>query len=300
MLVIGDNRNNNNTVTVEKEDEKGVYYKCEFATTLAPYAEIEKDFYVPNVKAEVMHRKEKKILEGLLLNTLRTLLGNKKVIIGLGPGRCGTMSLSLLFAAQPAVISHHESNPKLRWESSVFEFMGKWADLFANLAFQLPIMSDVAFWYLPFVDYIKYVCPNTKFVCLRRGEEEIVQSFMLKYYDTSAWTDKSSEHWRTEWVRGNTFLDSFPSYDLPKEEGCRRYVKEYYEIAKTLEKRYSEDFKIFDIDCLNSEEGRLAILTHCGIDKSMMHTDTQFSTNKTTELHENLQRQWKDRFGEES
>jgi hypothetical protein len=300
MFVAGNNSNNNNVVTIDEEDDKGTRYRCEFSTSLAPEPEVVKGFYAPKVNVTQIHEKEKDILSGAMIGLLRSILVNKRVIIGLGPGRCGTMSLAVFLAAQPTVMSHHESNPKLKWDASIFEFVGKWADLFYNLEYPLPILSDVAFWYLPFVDYIKYVCPSTKFVCLRRDKDEIVESFMLKYVDTSAWTDRNSKHWRTEWVGGNTFLDSFPSYDLPKKEGCKRYVDEYYDKAEELEQKYYEDFKIFDIDALNTDNGKRAILEHCGVEKDMMRIEGLFKTNRTGEEHVRLQRIWKDRFGEDS
>ena len=300
MFIIGDNRRNNNVLTKEKEDNGGVYYKCKFYTSLSETPEVVKTFYAPKVGVEHIYKAEKDLLSRTMLGLLNAIFRDKKVIIGLGPGRCGSMSLALFFAAQPIIMSHHESNPKLRWDASVFEFIGKWADLFHNVAYDLPVLSDVAFWYLPFVDYIKYVCPNTKFVCMRRDTEKVVESFMLKYFSTSAWTDKHCKHWRPEWIGGNPFLDSFPSYDLPKEAGCRKYVQEYYETAEELERKYAGDFKIFNIGCLNTVEGKNAILEFCGIPEEMRKIKGEFRTNITGGRHAEARRIWKEKYGEES
>ena len=96
--------------------------------------------------------------------------------MGLGSGRCGTLSLSTLLDAQYQVNVTHERGFRLPWNpvdyyltltlDSLFkQYMGAW-------------VGDVAYWYLPYVERILQLYPDTKFVCLRRDREETIASQM--------------------------------------------------------------------------------------------------------------------------
>jgi hypothetical protein len=262
---------------------------------------VEKHGIFPDVSVEQVHKVSESLFINSLLAVLRTFVGQTKVIIGLGPGRCGTMSLSIILAAQKDVMAHHESEPGLDWDSSIYEFIGKWASLFYFVAPILPFVADIANWYLPFVPYILEVNPKAKFVCIRRDIEEVVASFMLKVSTTSHWTDIGSEHWHASWERGHHYRKRFPKYDLPKEEGCRRYVTEYYKQCEEYAKDLPDNFRIFDIEVLNSEDGIKSILEFCGIKREECSIDEIVEThiNKTTDHHRKIVRRFKDEYGEE-
>jgi hypothetical protein len=255
----------------------------------------------PDVSVEQMHNISEGLLVNSLLSVLKTFLGDRRVIIGLGPGRCGTMSLAFMFALQKNLIVHHESEPGLDWDASMFEFIGKWASLFYYVRPSLPIITDIANWYLPFVPHIREINPTAKFVCLRRDIEEVVTSFMLKVTTTSHWTLPQSEHWHPHWERGHHFRNRFPKYDLPKEEGCRRYVTEYYELCDEYATLIPNDFRIFDIETLNSEDGVRSILEFCGISEKDSNIDEIVGThiNQIGDGHRKSMRELKDRFGED-
>lgn len=300
--VKGDNSHNNNVAVKVKEEADCVHYTLYFETTLGDEPEITKSFRVGKMDGSILTAEKMKDMSLVLLNTLHAFLGEKPVLIGLGPGRSASMSLATFFAMQKQVISHHESNPRLNWDSNIFEFIGKWSALFATMAHHLPIMADTASWYLPHVPLIKFVCPYTKFVCIYRDIDEVVESFMLKNPKTSQWTHRFSKHWRKEWVV-NHFNTGFPKYDLPKREACKKYVEEYYEMAAIYEKAYPTDFKIFDIDMLNSIEGRKEILSHCLIPEDKMQglsDQTEIRMNLTTDMHKELVEERKRKYGKDT
>jgi hypothetical protein len=293
--------NKNHVSIVIDEDGKEVHI-CKFLTGLSNKPEIIKYTKFGDIHISDILRRDVVFLKKSLLNSLNTCLGNRNVIIGLGPGRCGTMSLATLLAYQEQIIAHHESKPRLGWHATVYEFIGKWARLFSEIAYYAPIVADVAFWYLPHVASILAVCPNTKFVCLRRNVEEVVNSFMLKYPYTSAWTFSDSEHWHKEWDSRHGFIGAFPQYDLPKKDGCRRYVTEYYATCEDYAEQMPNNFRIFDIDMLNTKEGVRSILEFCGLSgESVVRDDSNICvhTNRTVGKHKDLVRKFKDEFGED-
>ncbi len=124
---------------------------------------------------------------------------------------------------------------------------------------------------------------------------------MRKVPTTSHWTHMHSEHWNKYWRRGHYYRKRFPQYDLPKEEGCRRYVKEYYEECEEYEKSMPENFRIFDIEDLNSYEGVRSILEFCGISEEEMEIDEVFGThiNMTTDDHVRTVEACKEKYGED-
>ena len=240
--------------------------------------------------------------EGLLLKSLLALLysftGHRNVIIGLGPGRCGTMSLAILLSAQESMVVHHEGEPRLSWNASIYEFIAKWSSLFYAISPPLPIIVDIANWYLPFVPYILKSNDKVKFICLRRDIDEIVNSFMLKVPNTSHWTDKKSKYWNKNWERSHDYRKHFPKYDLPKEEGCRKYVEEYYSSAENYAERLPNKFKIFNVNALNTEEGVKSILSFCGMLEDKMQIEHPY-INRTTATHRKIMRKYKDTFGKD-
>lgn len=287
------NKNNVNFET--KGDEE--LYSCKYITGAQETPEIRKTVAFVRPTWQNFLKREAYIVKATLLNTLQATLGDKQVIIGLGPGRSGSMSLSLLFSYQTEITAYHESKPSLGWYATVYEFIGKWARFFAEIQCPTPIVADVAFWYMPFVEEILYVCPRTKFVCIYRDIEQVVRSKLIKAPSTSYWTLRNSKHWNKNWNHLHIMIGSQAQYDLPKEEGCRRFVTEYYETAEKYQEKYPNSFKIFPIDHLNSKEGMAAILDFCEVKEQ--RTDTVIHVNRTAEIHQQVLRSYKDKFGED-
>ena len=99
-----------------------------------------------------------------------------RIIIGLGTGRCGTVSLKHLLAMQLHTQATHETMllPHKYNEHKYVQYMRK----LYNRKFR--IAADVALWNLPYVTTILAEYPSTKFICLKRDKEETIQSFMRK------------------------------------------------------------------------------------------------------------------------
>lgn len=289
---------NKNSVAIEQDAQGVETYTCKYFSGFGDKSEMYKVISIRPVPRSTILKTNAQLLERALMNTLSTFMSDRQVIIGLGPGRCGTNSLAALLGAQTEVLAFHESKPRLGWYATVYEFIGKWARFFSEIPTPLPIIADVAFWYLPFVVYIMYVCPKAKFVCLRRDVEETVRSHLLKFPSTSPWNIRNGEHWNENWNFLHVSIGAYPQYDLPKEEACRRYIMEYYAIAEKYQEVYPKVFKIFPIDDLNSVAGRERILDFCGVKEKRVE-DTKFVLNKTDKGHKEILRGWKAKHGED-
>jgi hypothetical protein len=175
-----------------------------------------------------------------------------KIIIGLGTGRCGSKSLSHLLNISGANISH-EMKPILRWQGSEIIHHIK-----SNLS--KGFQGDVASYYLSYVDEINDNF-DALFICLKRNKEETVKSFLGKTIRRNHWVNHDGKQWfLSNWDK------CFPKYNTrKKKEAIEIYWEEYYQKANEYQTKY-DNFKIFDTECLNSEEGLKKIYSFLEID----------------------------------
>jgi len=199
----------------------------------------------------------------------------KKFIFGLGTGRCGTVSLSTLLDSQPDSLILHEGRPldrsakavrlpHLPWEPDRKLLQRKLADYRSR---PYSVVGDVAFYYLPYVHHIQRLHPDAYFVCMKRDKDETVRSYLKKTARRNHWI----EHDGSEWIKDPRWDPCYPKYDLEnKVAAIGRYWDDYYAISEMLEHRH-QNFKIFNIECLNSDDGLRAILGFLGIkDKTII------------------------------
>jgi hypothetical protein len=162
-------------------------------------------------------------------------------IVGLGSGRCGTHSLAVLLWMQPGTYVTHERHPPLLWydEPDPCRYLRDETH---------PVIGDVALYYLPHVERILAEFPATKFLCLKRDQEETVASF-LRYLPAPLLHlahATPAGHPRAYWDW------SFPKIDRPtREERFREYWRLYYAEAGRLAGLYPDSFRVFHVSILN-------------------------------------------------
>lgn len=123
-----------------------------------------------------------------------------------------------------------------------------------------PVVCDVAFYYLSYVEYIAETRPDTTFICLRRGREETVESYMLK--------TEGRDHWRAGEGRPDPWDKLYPKFDAPsKREAIGMYWDMYYSEAERLGK-VGVRIRTFDMYELNDAAGASRILEFCGLPPS--------------------------------
>lgn len=171
----------------------------------------------------------------------------KPIIIGIGSGRCGTVSLSKLLDIP------HEPRPLLPWIVS--------DRLFKK---HLPLLEAeggaVALYYLNYIDKLfEEYGDRLKVVCLQRDVEKTTESFIRKTQGKNYWRDNINE-----------WSDVFP-YINNNIWGCiSTYWHNYYTECFKLEKKYKNQFKIFHINELNCETGQKEIMNFCGVDRPFL------------------------------
>lgn len=173
----------------------------------------------------------------------------KKYILGLGTGRCGTVSLAkLLNNCANVNVSHewrerNDANYRLSWKYSSEEIINR-----CNKIHELKgnLVGDIAHFYLPYITFLQeHFKDNIKFIYLERDAEETVQSFMKKSKNWCHWISKDSKVFIENNYKAISWDRTFPKYNTnSKEEAIERYVYEYHDYANALFLNNSNMLKI--------------------------------------------------------
>jgi hypothetical protein len=208
-----------------------------------------------------------------------------KLIIGLGTGRCGTVSLSKFFKKQEGFFAVHEGlfsfipyrQKLLPWELDDKKY-NSWKELFLKKSKGFSYGADIGSYFLPYVEKILNDFPDTKFICLERPKFEVVKSFITKTVGRNHWMIQ-----RGRFEFGDSVWDAIhPKLSAQnKKEALEMYWDMYHKQASLLAMRYPNQFKIFSYEALNSKDGRESILDFIGFEgKRVVGGDFRYNSNR--------------------
>lgn len=172
----------------------------------------------------------------------------KKIVIGLGTGRCGTVSLQKMLSQIPNSFFTHEGF-LLPWYGDPKNAINKMYRFIKDT--NKEVCGDIGLYWLPYVEYIINEFCQIKFICLKRDKEATIRSFLKKTEGRNYWMRHSGKKWKKDviWDR------CFPKFEASsKEEALGKYWEMYYDQAAILEKKYPNHFKIFNISALSTSE----------------------------------------------
>ena len=187
---------------------------------------------------------------------------NKQLIISIGTGRCGSVSLSKFLSAQDKVSVLHEG----RLDSQKIRKLIKWendeGNLFEWLEFLLSLdghkfVGDTGMYFLPYVEQIIDKYPEVKIIVMERNKEEVVKSYIKKTTGRNHWFDHDGK----EWEKDDKWDPCFPKYDVcSKEEALENYWEDYKNQTDNLILKFPEKIKKWTIQALNTTSGKNEIL----------------------------------------
>lgn len=203
---------------------------------------------------------------------------SRRLVIGTGSGRSGTLSLAALLGAGDDVVALHEGQGRCRgvdvnrvdgvepladhlpWRHDRAALVHRFERLAAMPA---SVVCDVAFYYLPHVPWIAGQFPGqVTFLCLLRDRQATVDSFLADSAGRNHWTSHDGSLWRHDPV----FDHCFPSFDgADKASAIARYVDHCHAEAARLAASVP-GFRVFPVEALGDADGCRRILAHAGID----------------------------------
>jgi hypothetical protein len=198
----------------------------------------------------------------LALNDIPRLDSPGQVVIGIGPGRSGSTSLSQMLGTIPNSCCTHEGPPMIFWRptSEQVEFHVR---RFAMLAGRYSVVSDVSHWWLNAMGEVWERLPEAKVIGLVRDPEECASSFMriqgFGKGSLNPWAPRGNDFWT-----GGLWDPTYPSYPVPdlskhdpdqvKLEQIRRYVSEYNAAMAAMAESRPDSVKLVKTEALSSPE----------------------------------------------
>lgn len=214
-------------------------------------------------------------------------MSDRRLIIGAGTGRCGTMSLAKLLDQQEETAASHElfgpdlphafsiSPPKrVRWvERLSRRAWGAGATVYADVALQWSFyVEELLHAQIPFSD--------VRVVYLRRPMPETIESYLHKIERYHHFIRHDGAEWkRSPWDK------AFPTYpnERDKLECLERYWRQVYHRAKYEEGRYPGRVRIFETaEALNSEPGQRRLLRWLGFSSPVIDLDVHLNARAET------------------
>ncbi|MBI1374559.1 MAG: hypothetical protein GC159_17720 [Phycisphaera sp.] len=191
---------------------------------------------------------------------------NPKLVIGIGTGRCGTLSLATLLSAQLDVHVGHESRPLLPWnpKDATEDIVARFETLQKRHQ-RARLVGDVAFYYLNYVPILLEHFPDVKVVCLRRSLEGTIESY-------DRWVSQhhgdNVDNWRQDrqGLQSNEWTPCYPKFPVSnRRDGIRAYWKTYYQTVEQLAQAYPGAIRVFEMSSLNRVNDIRQILNFVGI-----------------------------------
>lgn len=186
---------------------------------------------------------------------------HKQMVVGIGTGRCGTVSLHALLNRQPGVHITHEQLPLLPWNSAPNILEKKLAQILKR---RTAIVGDIATSWLPYVRDVLSKEPSAKFVCLQRDRNATVQSFVVKMKGRK-------NHWLLHdgksWKKDRRWDPCFPKYDTPELAlAIGWYWDDYYRQVDLLCAEFPDNVRKWQTEqALDSPQGVKELLSFIGV-----------------------------------
>jgi hypothetical protein len=150
--------------------------------------------------------------------------------VGIGTGRCGTVTLAhIVKACRTTMVSHEHPGYSPPWQGDATPAIASFIRHARAADRNGRVMGEVALYWLPHVERLRASLPELKVICLKRDKEATIASMMRKVPGYTLVRPEDRAH-NPEW------WDLFPTIEAPTiESAWSRYYDFYYEQAGQLE-----------------------------------------------------------------
>ena len=204
-----------------------------------------------------------------------------KLVFGIGTGRCGTQALTSFLNLQK-INARHESL-LMPWNFDSLKLTELINSMLKDATSDYPIVAEVNFSLLNYVEAIMQQPFTVKVFCLQRDRTETIRSWLNNQKNYNFWSDDNHSSFSSGlYLKNDKLSKSFPKYGgrvaeigvplyaddgrvaeigvplyahgLEKEEAIAAYYDDYYTMAQKLEAKFPDSFRIFDMKSLLNEE----------------------------------------------
>lgn len=206
----------------------------------------------------------------------------KQLIISIGTGRSGSVSLSKFLSQQKSMRVLHEGRideknirKLIKWEDDDDELFA-WLDYLQEYNHQNSFIGDTGMYYLPYISKIIDKYPDVKVIGLTRAKEEVVNSYLNKTEGRNHW----KKHNGKEWEIDAKWDPCYPKYtESDKRKALELYWEEYDKTTKNLQQQFPNHIKIWTIVEFNTKIGKNEILNFIGY-KLERDTSSDYKLNQ--------------------
>jgi len=186
----------------------------------------------------------------------------KRMVFGLGCGRCGTKSLAYILNQQDGADVSHEADERM-WYSKTRDPIASRNRIQKISQREGSLIGDIAFYNLWWWEEIIELCGDVKFVCIKRNKEDTVNSLVQKCGRRCRRNGLWRDYWsKEEFIEvngvtykrfGTTWSRCFPNMSGKTiTDRAANYYDLYYELVEKIK----GDVEVFDVEDLNSREGQ--------------------------------------------
>ena len=187
----------------------------------------------------------------------------KQLIISIGTGRSGSLSLSKFLSSQKKTrvlhegrLDSHKIRKLIKWKHDEDELF-KWLDFLINYDNQINYIGDTGMYYLTYIEKIIERYPDVKVIGMIRKKEAVINSFLKKTEGRNHWYKHDGGKWKFD----KKWDDCFPKYnEEDKLKALEIYYDEYNEITKKLLNKFPQHVRLWKIEEFNTHKGKTEIL----------------------------------------
>lgn len=181
-------------------------------------------------------------------------------VLGIGTGRCGTVSLATLLNSQPDSAVTHES-VLLPWEITA-ETCEKAKSYIAGLS-SGGVCGDVSFSWVRYTPFLMQEFPDLKVVALSRDKEQVIDSYLKKV--------GLMDHWHPSPKYPSSFDGIYPSFvGATKRDRLSMYCDLYKSLIDKLCFDFGDRICRMKMEDLNTVEGVGRLLAFLGVENPVV------------------------------
>jgi len=242
----------------------------------------------------------KKLAEAYFENLTR-LLGAKpkrerpgQVVLGLGPGRCGSTTLAAALGSVEDALATHENPCGIFWQPEPAQLHFHWRR-FQMLTERYAVTFDAAHWWLPAIEAFFNQFPEGKAIGLLRDTTTCARSFLsVKGQGAGSlnhWATKSNGIWATSPGDPTYPMLTLPpgaaaNPDAAKQQMVEDYVRQYNARLEELAEQFPQRVVLIRTEDLNREETGVRLSEFIGQEVRMPERALNVGGTADSDRHE--------------